>query len=91
MLIHHNYNEQKSKGFGNIISYLFPYKKLIVQLMLGLLLGSMLELILPFLTQSIIYTGVNTGNLPFVYIILFAQLALFAGRLSVEFIRSWIL
>ncbi len=86
-----DFNEQKSKGFGSIISYLFPYKKLIVQLMLGLLLGSMLQLILPFLTQSVIDTGVNTGNLPFVYIILFAQLALFAGRLGIEFIRSWIL
>lgn len=86
-----DYTEQKAKGFGSIISYLFPYKKLIVQLMLGLLLGSLLQLILPFLTQSVIDTGVNTGNLPFVYIILFAQLALFASRLSVEFIRSWIL
>ena len=86
-----DYTEEKSKGFGNIVSYLYPYKKLIFQLMLGLLLGSMLQLILPFLTQSVIDTGVNTGNLPFIYIILFAQLALFAGRLSVEFIRSWIL
>jgi ATP-binding cassette, subfamily B, bacterial len=86
-----DYTEQKSKGFGNIISYLFPYKKLIVQLMLGLLLGSLLQLILPFLTQSVIDTGVNTSNLPFVYVVLFAQLALFAGRLGVDFIRSWIL
>ncbi len=86
-----DYNEQKSNRFGSIISYLFPYKKLIVQLMLGLLLGSLLQLILPFLTQSVIDKGVNTGNLPFVYIILFAQLALFAGRLGVEFIRGWIL
>ncbi len=59
--------------------------------MLGLLLGSLLQLILPFLTQSLIDTGVNTGNLPFVYVVLFAQLALFAGRLGVDFIRSWIL
>ncbi len=86
-----DYTEQKSKGFGSIVSYLFPYKKLIVQLMLGLLLGSLLQLILPFLTQSVIDTGVNTSNLPFVYVVLFAQLALFAGRLGVDFIRGWIL
>jgi ATP-binding cassette, subfamily B, bacterial len=86
-----DYTEQKSKGFGSIVGYLFPYKKLIVQLMLGMLLGSLLQLILPFLTQSVIDTGVNTSNLPFVYIVLFAQLALFAGRLGVDFIRSWIL
>jgi ATP-binding cassette, subfamily B, bacterial len=86
-----DYTEQKSKGLGSIVSYLFPYKKLIIQLMLGLLLGSLLQLILPFLTQSVIDTGVNTGNLSFVYVVLFAQLALFAGRLGVDFIRSWIL
>ncbi len=86
-----DYTEQKSKGFGSIISYLYPYKKLIAQLMLGLLLGSLLQLILPFLTQSVIDTGVNTSNLPFVYVVLFAQLALFAGRLGVDFIRGWIL
>jgi ATP-binding cassette, subfamily B, bacterial len=86
-----DYTEQKSKGFGSIVSYLFPYKKLIIQLMLGLVLGSLLQLILPFLTQSVIDTGVNTSNLPFVYVVLFAQLALFAGRLGVDFIRSWIL
>jgi ATP-binding cassette, subfamily B, bacterial len=86
-----DYTEEKRKGFRSIVSYLFPYKKLIVQLMLGLLLGSLLQLILPFLTQSVIDKGVNTGNLPFVYVVLFAQLALFVGRLSVDFIRSWIL
>ena len=83
--------ESKKASFKNILQYLQPYKKLVVQLLIGLLLGSLLQLIFPFLTQSIVDVGVNTGNLPFVYIILFAQLALFAGRLSVEFIRNWIL
>jgi ATP-binding cassette subfamily B protein len=86
-----DFKEEKSRNLSSIVAYLYPYKRLIVQLLLGLILGSLLQLVLPFLTQSIIDTGVNTGNLPFVYIVLFAQLALFAGRLGVEFIRSWIL
>lgn len=86
-----DYTEERRKNFNNIIKYLYPYKKLIVQLVLGLLLGSLLQLVFPFLTQSIVDTGINTGNLHFIYIILFAQLALFAGRLSVDFIKSWIL
>ena len=86
-----DYNEVGNKSFGNIVKYLYPYKKLIVQLMLGLLLGSMLQLIFPFLTQSIVDVGINTSNIQFVYIVLFAQLALFTGRLSVDFIKSWIL
>ena len=86
-----DYSVGENKGFSSVIKYLYPYKKLIFQLVLGLLLGSLLQLILPFLTQSIVDVGVNTGNIHFIYIILFAQLALFAGRLSVDFIRSWIL
>jgi ATP-binding cassette subfamily B protein len=53
--------------------------------------ASLLQLFLPFLTQSVVDTGVNTGNIHFVYIVLLAQLALFAGRLVVEFVRGWIL
>jgi ATP-binding cassette, subfamily B, bacterial len=86
-----DFTEAKTKSFGSIVHYLYPYKKLIVQLILGLLLGSLLQLIFPFLTQSIVDVGINTDNLQFIYIVLFAQLALFAGRLSVDFIKSWIL
>ncbi|GGI28663.1 ABC transporter transmembrane domain-containing protein [Pedobacter mendelii] len=62
-----------------------------MQLFVGLGVGSLLQLILPFLTQSIVDTGINTRNLNFIYIILIAQTMLFIGRMSVEFIRSWIL
>lgn len=87
-------NESSKKatlGFRRIIQYIFPYKKLVVQLFTGLAVASVLQLILPFLTQSVVDTGIHTGNIHFVYIVLIAQLALFAGRLSIEFVRSWIL
>jgi ATP-binding cassette, subfamily B, bacterial len=80
-----------SLGFSQLYSYLFKYKKLLFQLGLGLLVGSFLQLILPFLTQSVVDTGIQTRNLHFIYLVLIAQLLLFVGRMSVEFIRSWIL
>ena len=85
--------DEKSEpvGFGRLFGYLFSYKKLIVQLLVGLLAGSLLQLLLPFLTQSIVDVGIQTRNLGFVYIVLAAQLMLSAGRVAVEFIRSWIL
>ncbi len=85
-------DEQKtSLRFRNIFSYILPYRKLIVQLFIGLGVASLLQLFLPFLTQSIVDSGVNTANIHFVYIVLLAQLALFAGRLAIEFVRGWIL
>jgi len=85
--------EKSNNGlyFANIFQYIIRYKKLFVQLVVGLLVASLLQLFLPFLTQSVVDTGINTANIHFVYIILIAQLALFAGRLTVDFIRSWIL
>ncbi|WP_412467253.1 peptidase domain-containing ABC transporter [Pedobacter sp. KLB.chiD] len=78
-------------NFSFLWRYLYRYKQLIGQLFMGLGVGTILQLIVPFLTQSIVDIGINTRNLNFIYIILIAQTMLFVGRLSVDFIRSWIL
>ena len=86
--------EEGRKGalaFKNIFNYILPYNKLVFQLFIGLGVASLLQLFLPFLTQSVVDTGINTANIHFVYIVLLAQIALFAGRLVVEFVRGWIL
>ena len=74
-----------------VLSYLKPYRKLITQLFLGMLLGTLLQLIFPFLSQSIVDYGIGNSNLRFVTVILIAQLTLYVAQTSVEFIRSWIL
>ena len=56
-----------------------------------MLTASLLQLILPFLTQSLVYTGIRESNLPFITLVLVAQLVIFGAKLSVEFIRSWLL
>ena len=84
-------DKNDSLNWGYLLRYLYRYKQLVVQLFVGLGIGSLLQLIIPFLTQSIVDIGINTRNLNFVYIILIAQTMLFLGRISVDFIRSWIL
>lgn len=81
----------KPKGFSFLFRYLFRYKKLLVQLVISLLAGSLLQLIFPFLTQSIVDIGVQNNDIKFIYLILFAQLMLFFGRTTIEIIRGWIL
>jgi len=84
-------DKEKSLGFSFLSKYLFRYKKFLVQLIIGLLAGSLLQLIFPFLTQSIVDVGIKNQDIHFIYLILFAQLALFVGRTSIEVIRGWIL
>ena len=82
---------EKTGGFRFLLKYFRMYRKYFGQLFLGLIIGSCIQLIFPFLTQSIIDIGINNNDLGFIYLILFAQLALILGRMSVEFIRGWLL
>ena len=83
--------DNKGLGFGMLSQYVWRYKSFLTQLSVGLLAGSLLQLIFPFLTQSIVDVGIQNQNLNFIYLILFAQLFLFAGRIGLELIRSWIM
>ncbi|MFH7003581.1 peptidase domain-containing ABC transporter [Flavobacterium bizetiae] len=83
--------ENKGLGFRLLSQYVLRYKSFLVQLSIGLLASSLLSLIFPFLTQSIVDVGIQNQNIHFIYLILFAQLFLFAGRTGLELIRSWIL
>lgn len=86
------YEEKKSsKGFSFLTGYVLKHKPFLLQLILGLLAGSLLQLIFPFLTQSIVDIGIQNQDIDFVYLILFAQLLLFLGKIGVEAIRGWIL
>ena len=82
---------EKSLGFSFLFKYLFRYKRFLAQIIIGLLAGSLLQLIFPFLTQSIVDVGIKNQDIHFIYLILFAQLALFLGKTAVEIIRGWIL
>lgn len=81
----------KKRGFSFLLRYLIPYKKLIGQLVAGLFLGSLFQLIFPFLTQSIVDIGIQNNNIGFVWLILIAQLMVFVGQTGVNLLQSWIL
>ncbi|TDP57417.1 LOW QUALITY PROTEIN: ATP-binding cassette subfamily B protein [Flavobacterium dankookense] len=83
--------EEKAFGFGLLFNYIFPYKSFVIQLIIGLLAGSLLQLIFPFLTQSVVDVGIQNQNIHFIYMVLAAQLFLFFGKTALELIRSWIL
>lgn len=82
--------DKKERDISYFISYLKPYKHEFAQLIIGLLIGSVLSLIFPFLTQVLVDKGINNHNLNLVTLILIVQLILFVTQLSVEFIRNWL-
>ena len=84
-------DEDKRVTFSYLLQYLRPYKRYLVQLGLAMLTASVLSLLFPFLTQSVVDTGIGTGNLSFVVMILVAQMVLTLGQMANNFIRSWLM
>lgn len=79
------------KGFRYLWKYLRPYRRYFAQLIAGIFTGSIILLLMPFLMQQMVDYGINNQNIGFIYLILIAQLCLFAGRITVDLIRGWIL
>ncbi len=77
-------------GFRFLFTYLFRYKKLMRQLILGLALTTLLQVFFPFLTQTIVDIGINNRDVGLIKLVLLGQIMLFFSYTSVEFIRGWI-
>jgi len=84
--------EQADKaGWRYVFSYFRKYRNLIFQIIIGLFLGSGLQLIFPFFTKAIVDIGINTVDYSFVKLIIIAQLIFFATHLFVNHFRNKIL
>ena len=81
---------KKGKGFRYFFSYLIPHKTQFFQLMIGMLIGTILSLIAPFLTQSIVDQGIGNNDLDFITLVLIAQVIICVTSMLVGFIQSWI-
>lgn len=87
-------HEDEEKGklkFMYLLGYLRPYQKYIIQLALGMLTGSIISMIFPFLTQSVVDYGIANSDLAFIFMVLVAQMVLTFGQTANSLIRSWIM
>jgi len=80
-----------SNTFGFVAPFFKPHRKLVAQLILGLVVGSLTQLFFPFLTQSIVDTGISGGDIAFINLLLIGQLILFLSQTFTEIFRSWLL
>jgi len=83
--------KENKASLSFLFKYLIKYKRLVIQLIVGLLLSSILTLLFPFLTQSIVDVGIKSQDLNIIYLILLAQVMLFIGKMGFDIVRSWIL
>ena len=85
-------DEEKGKlKFIYLLSYLRPYRKFVIQLGMGVLTGSIIGMIFPFLTQAVVDYGIGNSDLAFIAMVLVAQMVLTFGQTANGLIRSWIM
>lgn len=84
-------DERRHYGFGYVLKYLRPYRTYIIQILLAMLTASVISLLMPFITQSVVDKGIGTGSLSLIVVLLIAQLTLTLGGLANNLIRSWLM
>ena len=83
--------EYRGRGLGVLWRYFRQYRTALLKIGICVLLGSLLQFLLPFLTQTIVDVGIGERNLRLIYLILAAQMMLVIGRTAGDFVRRWIL
>ena len=81
----------EKRSFAFLFGYITKYRKYFLQIILGLLLGCGLQLVMPFLTQSIVDIGIAHKNINFVWLVLVGELIIVTARTVTDFIRRWLL
>lgn len=83
--------QQQKRSFRFLLGYIQQYRRYFGQIVLGLLLGCVLQLIMPFLTQAIVDVGIRGQNLRLIWLILLGELMIVLGRTATDLIRRWLL
>lgn len=83
--------EGEKPGLGFFFTYLLPHRRLLTQLAVGMVAALLLNLIFPFLTQSVVDHGIGNLDLNLITLLLVGQLMLAFGQTAIEVLQSWIL
>lgn len=89
--IHVEIRRSKKSSFEVLRKYFLYYKKYFLHILASLLLGCILQLIMPFLTQCIVDYGITYNNIKLIWLILLGELMIVIGRTTTDFIRRWLL
>ena len=90
-LIKDDRDTSQPRSFRFLLGYVKQYRRYFAQIVAGLFLGCILQLIMPFLTQATVDIGIKHGDIGLIWLILLGELMIVAGRTATDFIRRWLL
>ncbi len=81
----------EKRSFRFLMGYLKQYRHYFLQIVAGLLLGSLMQLVMPFMTQAIVDVGIKHSDIGFIWLILLGEMMIVFGRTATDFIRRWLM
>jgi ATP-binding cassette subfamily B protein len=82
---------ERLKNFENLLGYFIPYKKAFGTLFFIMLVATILQAFLPFISKAVIDTGIHTGDITFIHIVLVANIVLLLSITLSNILRDWVL
>ena len=77
--------------FHFLTIYFLQYRKYLIQIIFALVLGCLLQLIMPLLTQAVVDVGIKNNDIRFICFVLLGELMIVLGRTATDFFRRWLL
>ena len=82
---------KQRKTFIGFLSYFRPYRNSFGILLVVMLIVTVLQALLPFISKAVIDVGIQTQDLNFINIVLIANIAIYVTILLSNMARDWIL
>lgn len=82
---------ERKKTLSNFLAYFIPYKKSFINLFVVMLLVTILQGFLPFISKAVIDVGIQTHDVNFINLVLIANISIVVSVLLSNIVRDWIL
>jgi len=82
---------ERKKTFENVLGYFTPYKKSLMTILGVMLIATILQAFLPFISKAVIDVGIQTRDVDFINIVLIANIVIIVSVTLSSAIRDWLL
>lgn len=82
---------ERKKTLENFISYFTPYKVSFANLFVVMIVVTILQAFLPFISKAVIDVGIHTNDLHFINLVLIANIGIIVSITLSNAVRDWIL
>ena len=83
--------EQRKNSFSTILKYFFPYKRNFTLVLIIMLVVTLLQGVLPFISKAVIDVGIKTSDVNFINMVLIGNVAILLSVMIFNVLRDWIL